>query len=214
VAEDAKAIVTVNVGSGTISMITPYKLPKYLEATPSSKYGSPQKRGTTGDAISDWQETVIKVGTNPEGFDVLKDSQGHPAFVWAANALEGSVSVIDAATQRVVETIPAGLKSASRLRFTLDGRYALIAGEEMNTVAVLDVSARKLLKKIPIDGMGAAGIVMDPSGKKAYVSCSAANEVAVIDLSTLSVIGAIKTDEAPDGIAWANLDGTGTGVSP
>jgi len=52
---------------------------------------------------------------------------------------------------------------------------------------------------------------MDPSGRKAYVSCSADNKVAVIDLASLSVTGEIKTDEAPDGIAWANLDGTGTG---
>jgi len=214
VSEDGKSIVTVNVGSGTLSLITPYALPAYLEATPSSKYGTPVKRGTTGDAISDWQQSVIKVGTNPEGFDVLKDRQGHPAYIWAVNALEGTVSVIDVAAQRVAETIPAGLKSASRLRLTPDGRYALVAGEEMSYVAVLDVGARKLLKKIPVGTGGAAGIVMDPSGRKAYVSCSSDNKVAVIDLASLSVTGEIKTDEAPDGIAWANLDGKGTGVSP
>jgi YVTN family beta-propeller protein len=71
-----------------------------------------------------------------------------------------------------------------------------------------------VLKKIPIGTGGAAGIVMDPSGGKAYVSCSADNKVAVIDLASLSVTGNIQTDEAPDGIAWANLDGTGGGVSP
>ena len=65
----------------------------------------------------------------------------------------------NAATQRVAETIPAGLKSASRLRLTRDGRYALVAGEEMSYVAVLDVSARKVLKKIPV-GTGPWGVTV------------------------------------------------------
>jgi DNA-binding beta-propeller fold protein YncE len=89
----------------------------------------------------------------------------------------------------------------------------LISGETMPYVAVLDVATRKVIKKIPI-GTGGAGILMAPYGLTAYVSCPPDNKVVAINLRSLTVTGTIETDKEPDGIAWANLGGTGTGVSP
>ena len=62
----------------------------------------------------------MTVGGLPEGFDVIPDANGHAETIWAANAKEGTISVIDFATKRVTETIDARVPTANRLRFTPD----------------------------------------------------------------------------------------------
>ncbi|HTJ30844.1 MAG TPA: hypothetical protein VL346_10100, partial [Acidobacteriaceae bacterium] len=115
---------------------------------------------------------------------------------------DGTISVIDVAAKKNVATLQAGVESANRLKFTLDGKYALIAMLRGGDLVVYDVAARKEFKRIPI-GHGAAGILIEPGGKRAFVSCGPDNYVAVIDLATWQVAGHIDAGEEPDGLAWA-----------
>ncbi len=47
-----------------------------------------------------WNNTNVPVGQGPEGFDVSPDGKQ----LWAANSRDGSISVIDLATKKVVNT--------------------------------------------------------------------------------------------------------------
>jgi YVTN family beta-propeller protein len=148
--------------------------------------------------VSGWTETHVAVGKGPEGFDVSPDGQS----LWAANAHDGTVSIIDVGTKRVVQTVDAQVKSANRLKFTLDGRYVLISLLSGSDLVVMDARSRAVIKRINL-GEGSAGILMHPNGHLAYVAVSHGNYIAVINLETLQVDGRIQTGKGPDGMAWA-----------
>ena len=192
VSADGKRIVTVNVGSGTLSILEQKDpAPWTLYPTMLSKSGGTATRGQGGPLAPDWSEAVIPVETKPEGFDVLTDRAGYPATIWAANAVEGTISVVDVVKRAISRTIQADVPTANRLRFTPDHKLALVSMEKEPSVAVLDVAQPGVIKRIPV-GTGAAGVLIAPDGAHAYVSCSPDNWVAVIDLKTLSVVGRIQ----------------------
>jgi YVTN family beta-propeller protein len=177
VAADMKMIVATNVSSGTVSII---------------ERGNGAHPGQT-----DWDETVVRVGNGSEGFDVSPDSRE----IWVANAGDGTVSIIDVARKQVTQTLAADVAGANRLKFTPDGKLALISTLRGRDVTVIDAATRKAIKRIAV-GHGAAGIVMQPDGARAFVACSPDGYVAVIDLHSLEVVGHIEAGQNPDGLAW------------
>jgi YVTN family beta-propeller protein len=182
--EDLARIITSNVSSGTVSII--------------EKVSRPGGPGPGGPARVDWEQTLVPVGESTEGFDVSPNGKE----IWAANARQGTVAVIDIATKKLTQTIDAGVKGANRLKFTPDGKLALVSCLNGSDVVVLDASTRKVVKHVPV-GHGAEGVLMNPDGSVAYVSCTPDSYVAIIDLKTLEVTGHIDAGKNPDGLAWA-----------
>lgn len=203
VSRDASQIVTVNVGSGTMDLFDRRATgPMQSAGGPPSKAAGTTTHGSDPTPVADWDQRIVRVGGLPEGFDVLTDARGHAASIWVANAKEGTISVIDFASGMVTGTIEAQVPTANRLRFTPDGRRALVSRERSGELTVLDVATSKVIERIQI-GSGAAGIFVEPSGRLAYISCSPDNWVAVFDLRRLEVIGRIEAGQEPDGMSWA-----------
>ncbi len=203
VSKDGRKVVAVNVGSGTLSLME-QKTPQPTDFFPQklSKQGGVAIEANGGPGLPDWAETVVKVGGFPEGFDVLADEAGDPQTIWVANAVEGTVSIVDWKSKAVAGMIQANVPTANRLRFTPDRRLAVISREKSGEVAVLDVAGRRVVREIQV-GTGAAGVLVEPSGTRAYVSCSPDNWVAVIDLKKMEVVGRVMPGTEPDGLAWA-----------
>jgi DNA-binding beta-propeller fold protein YncE len=176
VSRDESKIFTANVNSDTISILD---------------------RDKNGDA-SGWIETPISVGKGPEGFDVSPDSKE----LWAANSHDGTLSIIDLASKKVVQTLDLHTKFANRVKFSPDGKLVLIADLGTGDLVVLDAAARKEIKRVNL-GHGVAGILIVPDSSRAFVAVSPDSEVAVVDLKTFSVTGRIATGKGPDGMAWA-----------
>ena len=204
VSKDGKQIFTSNVASGSISVFElvqgggrggPGGPP------PGGPGGGPGRgpgRGPGGGGGGpDWKMTVIPVGRGAEGFDLSPDGKE----LWAANAQDGSVSIIDVAAKKVVQTVQVPFRSANRLKFTMDGKHVLISDLAGSDLFILDASSRAQIKKIDLGG-GAAGVLMDPNGTRAFVSVGPMNSVAVIDLKTLQLGQRIETGPGPDGLAW------------
>ncbi len=179
VSNDQSWIVTSNVSSATMTFIE------------KSRGGA---RGPGGD----WNETVVVVGRGAEGFDVSPGGKE----LWAANAQDGTVSILDVAAKKVVQTLAANVKSANRLKFTPDGKLVFVSSLNLPDVAIFDAATRREVKRVKI-GHGAAGIEMQPDGSRAYVACTPDNYVAIVDLKTLEVTGHIDAGKQPDGLAWA-----------
>jgi YVTN family beta-propeller protein len=180
---------TANVFSGTVTAIT---------------------KSSNG---SGWSETNIPVGRLGEGIDITPDDKE----VWIANAADQTISVIsvpetarDTARpcagvcpdRRVIATFKSGAKHANRVKFTVDGKQALVSDPEGDDVVVFDVASRKMLKSVPV-GKGPEGILMRPDGAVAYVALGEGNAIAVIDLAKMEVAEHFSTGAGPDGMAWA-----------
>jgi YVTN family beta-propeller protein len=147
---------------------------------------------------SGWKETNIPVGKGPEGIDISPSDKE----VWAANSGDGTVSIIDTSTSKVIHTFNVHTKHSNRLKFTNDGKLALISDPASNELVVVDAGTRKFVKQIKV-GKGPGGILIAPHGDRAYVALAGDNAVAVIDLRKLDVVDHIPTGQGPDGLAWA-----------
>jgi YVTN family beta-propeller protein len=180
---DGSRVLTTNVSSATVTL---------AEQTVGQRFGPP------GPPLTDWRETVIPVGAGAEGFDVTPDGKE----AWVANARDGTISVIDLAARRVVQTIAADVPGANRLKLTPDGRLAFVSALGSPNVTVLSVATRAVTKRIPV-GRGSAGILVQPDGARVYVACTPDDSVAVIDVRSLTVVARIGAGRQPDGLAWA-----------
>jgi DNA-binding beta-propeller fold protein YncE len=192
VTEDSKRIITSDVSSATMTIID--------KAAPGGRGPGgppPPGRGPGGPPTGNWEETHIAVGRGAEGFDVSGTQ------LWAANAQDGTISILDLAQKKVTQTLDANVNSANRLKFTPDGKLALISVLNGPDLSIFDVATKTLKKKIPI-GHGAAGIEMEPGGKRAFVACTPDSYVVVIDLKTLEATGHFDAGKNPDGMAWSH----------
>jgi len=217
VTPDQTHIYTTNVASGTVSILekTMRSMMGPPPGGPNGPGGPPPGMGGPGGPGGqngpggpppgmggpprpNWEQTVVPVGHGSEGFDVSPNGRE----LWTANAQDGTISVIDLASKAVVATLAVDVKGANRLKFTLDGKLALVSGLNGGNLTILDASTRAVVKRVPI-GHGSAGIQMQPDGARAYIACGPDNYVAVLDLKTLEVVGHIDAGGEPDGMAWA-----------
>ncbi len=199
----ARRIVTTNVNSGTVTILdkfdtrpagSPPPMPPAVVGMSGPPSGPPP--GPILPPGGDWKLTNIAAGERNEGFDVTPDLKQ----AWTVSPVDGKVYVIDVDEKKVTTTIDANAQRANRLKFTPDGKLALIsAGPEL---VVIDVATQKVVKRISI-GHGSGGILVQPDGARAYVACSPDNNVAVIDLKTFAIVGRIEPGGNPDGMAWA-----------
>jgi DNA-binding beta-propeller fold protein YncE len=201
VSRDLKTIVTSNVSSATMTMIE--KVTRQPQGPPpNAGPGGPPQNGPPpgpppGASRTDWEETVITVGRGAEGFDVSPDGKE----LWAANAQDGTVSIVDLNAKKVVATLSADVRSANRLKFTPDGKRVFVSTLGGPELVILDAATRTTVKRLKI-GRGAAGIQMAPDGRVAYIACTPDSYVAVVDLNSLEVTGHLDAGRGPDGLAW------------
>jgi YVTN family beta-propeller protein len=209
--KDAKQIFTVNTSSNSVSAIVPWDDP--------TAYNPPPQKVIT-----------IPVGQAPEGIDISPDERE----LWAINkgseilSRPGELSIIDVATRKVTEMVDLKTQVPIRIRFTPDGKRALITDEFDGKMLVLETSTRKEIKRIQVvektqdfkilnentaiqNGVAIIPksmlheLLVTPDGSRAYVALMGDSGVAVVDLKTLEVTGRISTSTGNvlAGMAWA-----------
>ena len=216
VSKDLKTVFTSNVSSATVSIIEQGVAqgpgPGRGPGGPGGQGGrggpggpgGPDGRGGGGPppgggpgGAPDWNITNIGVGRGSEGFDLSPDGKE----LWVANAQDSTISIIDVASKKVIQTLPS-TGSANRLKISLDGKYVFVSDLNGNDLLVLDAATRKEHKRITLPA-SSEGLLMAPDGSHAYTTLNSRDAVAVIDLKTLTVTGEVKTGRGPDGLAWA-----------
>ena len=207
VSESLDKLVTSNVSSGTLSIIERVSQPNGgFGPPPGGPPGGgppPGFRPPQGGPRKTWEITNVRSGNGSEGFDVSPDGKE----IWAANARDATVTIIDFAGKRANQTIPISVNGANRLKFTPDGTRVFVSGlgfggRSGSDLVVIDAASRKEIKHFDLGG-GAAGILMVPDGSRAFVAVSGKDYVAVVDLKSLEVTGRISAGKQPDGLAWA-----------
>jgi YVTN family beta-propeller protein len=144
-----------------------------------------------------WSTTNISVGKGPEGMDLSPNGKE----LWVANSHDGTVSIIDTATKKVVQTVDVKTKFSNRVKFTVDGKLVLITDLGSGDLLVMDAATRKEVKRMHL-AKSVEGVLVAPDGLRAFVAESGDNQLAVVDLNTLEVTKTFTTGQEPDGMAW------------
>jgi len=125
---DVSRIVTSNVSSASLTI---------LEKTTGAGRGR-------GGPQTDWNATVVAVGRGAEGFDVSPDRK----VLWAANAQDGTISIVDVESKKVTDTLAANVNGANRLKFTPDGKQVFVSSLGGPDVAIFDAATKRDVKRL------------------------------------------------------------------
>ncbi|HEX8947936.1 MAG TPA: choice-of-anchor D domain-containing protein [Dissulfurispiraceae bacterium] len=126
-------------------------------------------------------------------------------FAYIANNLDNTVSVINAANNKVITVVNVGV-GPSGVAASRDGSRVYVTNTAGNTVSVIDTVSNKVIAVITV-GTGPLGVVVNPSGNRVYVANSGSDNVSVIDASNGGVTASVKVGSGPSGIA-ISPDGT------
>ncbi len=150
-------------------------------------------------AGEDWRPTHVTVGAGPEGLDLSPDGRE----LWTAHSRDGGISIVDVASKKVVQRVDAGTGRSNRLKFTRDGRYALVSDLDGGELVVIDAKTRAVTRRLRLGRM-LEGILVPPDGNRVYVAVTGENKVVAIDLQNFEVVQTIATGNGPDGMAWVS----------
>ena len=126
------------------------------------------------------------------------------ARVYTANVDTGSVSVIDVATQELVQVIDVA-GTINRISITPDGSTLFTADQEQPRLAAIDAATTSVSWiDLPSRGFGSA---VTPDGRSLVVALRWASQIGVIDLADRRVTAVIDVPSQPQAIV-VHPDGT------
>ena len=165
-----------------------------------------QKSATT---LSPWRARLLKSTLWMATVLVAVALSGAHAMAaplgYVTNAFDGTVSVIDAATNTVVATIPAGA-APDGVAVTPDGTQVYVTSFQNNTVSVIATASNTVVATITV-GNEPFGVAVTPDGTQAYVANLGDNTVSVIATASNTVVATIPAGNGPVGVA-ITPDGT------
>jgi YVTN family beta-propeller protein len=146
--------------------------------------------------------TVTVSGPGPQiGIEVTPAGRE----VWVTAADSGRVTVLDAASGRVLASFPSGGEGPARVRFTPDGRLAVIPHDVSSTLTLVDVASRAPIASVPLEAVPKV-LALSPDGRAAAVSHPEAKLISVVDLERRAVSRTIGLPGVPDGVAYTSVN--------
>jgi YVTN family beta-propeller protein len=139
---------------------------------------------------------TIPAGTNPDAINFEPATQ----TIWAFNGRSKDVTVIDAAQQKVIATIPLPGKPEFA---AVDGKGTVFVNiEDKNEIVRLDAKTNKVTAEWPLTGCDSpSGLAMDVSGGRLFSVCDG-KKMAVTDAKTGKSLAVAAIGDGPDGADW------------
>jgi YVTN family beta-propeller protein len=133
----------------------------------------------------------IPVGGSPLGVAVSPNG----SEVYVTNLNTDSVSVIDAATRSVVDTVPVG-NSPVDVAPSLDGSRLFVTNLGSGSVSVIDTATDAVVSTIAV-GNSPYGIAVAPDGERAYAVNQGSHTVTVVDTDTATAVDTFAVGSFP-----------------
>lgn len=150
--------------------------------------------------------TRARVGRLPTGrpqshmFVLAPDA----ARAYSANVDTGSVSIIDVASQSLLDVVEVAGR-INRISITPDGTMAFCADQEQPRLAAIDLATRRVSWiELPSRGFGTA---VSPDGRSLVVALRWASQIGVIDLADRTLVSVVDVPSQPQAIV-IHPDGT------
>ena len=117
------------------------------------------------------------------------------------NEVSGTVSVVDIAGSRVIDTIvmPEGSRPMG-IAVTRDGKRVYVSNGRGGTVSVIDPATNTVTLTVEV-GTRPWGIALSPDEQKLYTANGPANDVSVVNTATMALIRKIPAGSFPWGVA-------------
>jgi YVTN family beta-propeller protein len=152
-------------------------------------------REATGDRAGAARIQRIKVGNSP--IDVAVDDER--IRVYLPNSSDGTISVVDAVTEKVVKTITVGGTPGSMV-IGAGHRYGYVAdagaGEAAGRIVAIDLETMNVSHQFQVPE-SSAGLALSPDGSRLYVVAKEAGTVTMVDTASRRPLRAIAVGKDP-----------------
>ena len=157
-------------------------------------------------------QATVPAGTNPDGITFEPVTK----TVWAFNGRSSNVSVLDTASNKIVDTTPLPGKPEFP---QVDGQGSVFVNiEDKNEIVKLDADSRKAVAPWPLPGCESpSGMAIDVVKRRLFSVCDG-GKMAVVDYDAGKVLGLAVIGDSPDaaafdpkhGLAFSSNGGDGT----
>ena len=135
---------------------------------------------------------AVQVGVVPKYVAVTPDG----TRVLVTNWCSMDLMVIDAASARLVATIPVDGAHPRGIAVSPDSRTAYVAVMGSDKVVAVDLSTREV-RQFARTGTQPRHLVISPDGRRLYVTNNGADSVSVVDTHTGSVLRTVPVGDEP-----------------
>ena len=119
-------------------------------------------------------------------------------FLYVANGLDNTVSVIATATNTVAAPVPVGVEPKG-VAVAPNGKHAYVTNSGDGTVSVIKTATNTVAATVPV-GSGPIGVAVTPDGTYVYVTNSGSSNVSIIASTSKTVVGIITVGLMPKGV--------------
>jgi YVTN family beta-propeller protein len=157
-------------------------------------------------------QATVQAGTNPDGIAFETTTK----TVWAFNGRSNSVSVLDAASNAVIATVP--LPGKPEFPQVDEHGSVFVNIEDKNEIEKLDAATRKPVAIWPLPGCDSpSGMAIDRDRHRLFSVCDG-QKMAIVDYNSGKLLGLAAIGDGPDaaafdpkhGFAFSSNGGNGT----
>ena len=139
--------------------------------------------------------------------------------LWVANDLGDSLTHIDPATGRKLETLK--VLDPYNMYYTPDGKFAVVVAERLRRLDFRDPVTMKLVESVPVPCRGIDHMDFSPDGRFLLASCEFTGDLVKVDVAARKVLGKLNLSPtampqdvriAPDGSVFFVADMMNNGV--
>lgn len=122
--------------------------------------------------------------------------------IWTTNEQDGSETVVDARTMRVLTTVRLG-GSVGNVAYDPVGHQILVDVQSDNTLVALDPTTFGVTHRLQLPGCDHDhGLALDPPDRLAFVACDGNAALLTVDLTAWTVTGSEGVGNDPDVLSY------------
>src|SRR2546426_1517164 len=126
-------------------------------------------------------------------------------MIYTADSASDTVSVIDAASDKVITNIPVGIEPTAIVYDSVNSNI-YVADTGSNNIVEVSTEDNSIVATIDV-GLQPSGIAFDQANSELYVSNSGSDTVSVIDTNSNTVVATIDVGINPTSVAYDPING-------